>query len=114
MTTDRCPWCDAIVQCERMLGRGYIPMWDPPRIQWTCGSGRMSDDAEPVQSPKCIALIFREVEELRGEAQNVKRQRDDLLLLLDTTFKERHPVVIKPEWLTVAASLREAAEARGK
>ncbi|KKM93803.1 hypothetical protein LCGC14_1204680 [marine sediment metagenome] len=113
MSTDRCPWCEAKIQTDRMMGRGCVPRWDPPRIEWTCGSGQLSKDVEPTQTDKCQAAIFREVEELRGEVCYIRKQRDDLLWFLTTDFKERNPIVIEPEWLTVAASLREAAEAAG-
>jgi hypothetical protein len=96
-----------------MLGRGYVPIHDPPRVEWTCGSGVLSSDAEPTQSDKCIAIIFKEVEELRGEAQHITKQRDDLLWLLHAEFTVRHPVVTEPDWLTYAGTTREAADAAG-
>ena len=110
MPPDRGPWCDAKVYFVRAYGRGYARKWDLPRVEWNCGSEQMSDDVKPVQSPECVTRVFQEVEGLKGEVQNIKQQRDDLLLLLDTEFKERNPVVIKPEWLIVAASLRKIAE----
>lgn len=111
MPSDECPWCNSRIRTERAFGRGYIPTLEPPHVMWTCDSKQLGDDAKPVQSEKCKLSIQREVEELRGDVQRIKKERDDLLWLLDWEFKERNPVVVKPEWLVFAASLREAAKA---
>ncbi len=106
---DKCPWCNASVQTDRMLGCGYVPRWDPPRVEWTCGSGCLSNDDEPMQSAKCIAIVFREVEELRGEIQRTMKQRDDLLWFLHAEFMKRHPIMIEPDWLTETENARKVA-----
>ena len=113
MASDRCPWCNAVIATCPVLGRGYVPLWEPPRVEWTCGSGREANHAEPTQSSRCIAIIFEEVEGLRGEVQHITKQRDDLLWLLHFEFQTRHPVVVEPDWLVHAREAREAAEAAG-
>lgn len=107
MVPDKCPWCDCRVFCEREYGRGYVPVLDLPAIMWECRSKQMSDDVKPVRSQKCIQNVQKEVEELRGEVQRIQIQRDNLIWLLNHEFDERHPIVLRPDWLVVAASLRE-------